>query len=103
MRRDMSQVDTSMDTSMSLAVMAESSCTHSVLKVSTASSLMALLSVTDFSDRRAAKPNSTCLQCTCFFLSQAGVYCSQFRIRVSLLQDIFLDEAAHQGLQEVFQ
>ena len=53
--------------SMSLAVMAKSSCTHSVLKVSTASSLMVLLSVTDFSDRRAAKPNSTCLQCTCFF------------------------------------
>ena len=82
--------------SMSLAVMAENSCTHSVLKVSTASSLMVLLSVTDFSDRRAAKPNSTCLQCTCFFLL-TGVYCSQFRIRVSLLKDIFLDEAAHQG------
>ena len=76
MRRDMSQVDTSMDTSMSLTVMAESSCTHSVLNVSTASSLMTLLSVTDFSDRRAAKPNSTCLQCTCFFLSQGSIAAS---------------------------
>ena len=58
---------------MSLAVMAQSSYTHSVLKVSTASSLMVLLSVTDFSDRRAAKPNSPCLQCTCFFLSQGSI------------------------------
>ena len=57
--------------SMSLAVMVESSCTHSVLKVSTASSLMVLLSVTDFSDRRAAKPNSTC-----FFLSQGSIAAS---------------------------
>ena len=44
MRRDMSQVDTSMDTSRA-----------------------------DFSDRRAAKPNSTCLQCTWFFLSQGSI------------------------------
>ena len=62
--------------SISLAVMAESSCTHSVLKVSTASSLMVLLSVTDFSDRRAAKPNSTCLQCTWFFLSHGSIAAS---------------------------
>ena len=62
--------------SMSLAVMAEGSCTHSVLKVSTASSLMVLLSVTDFSDRGVAKPNSTCLQCTWFFLSQGSIAAS---------------------------
>ena len=62
--------------SMSLSVMAESSYTHSVLKVSTASSLMVLLSVTDLSDRRAAKPNSTCLQCTWFFLSHGSIAAS---------------------------
>ena len=61
---------------MSFAVMAEGSCTHSVLNVSTASSLMVLLSVTDFSDRGAAKPNSTCLQCTWFFLSQGSIAAS---------------------------
>ena len=82
--------------SMSLAVMAESSCTHSVLKVNTASSLMVLLSVTDFSDRRGYEAKLHMLTVHLFFLV-TGVYCSQFRKRVSLLQDIFLDEAAHQG------
>ena len=82
--------------SMSLAVMAESSCTHSVLKVSTASSLMVLLSFTDFSDRGAAKTKLHMLTVHLVFLV-TGVYCSQFRIQVSLLQDIFLDGAAHQG------
>ena len=83
--------------SMRLAVMGESSCTLSVLKVSTASSLMVLLSVTDFSDRRAAKPNPTCLQCTCFFPCHRGLLQPVSDTRSACSRDIFLDEASHQG------
>ena len=75
--------------SMSLAVMAESSYTHSVLKVSTASSLILLLSVTAFGDCQPAKPNSTCLQCTWFYSSQ-GSNSASFRYESACSRTYFL-------------